>query len=277
VLPPAVFAGAALLAGWWRRRGDDPHEGPLWLAPVVVLIAYVGVHAALLGGLVAPRVAADWMPAVALAAAGLGLVAWRWRGPRAVLWGLRALVVLGVGVACTSGKIRHGWAIDRAAPVLGAFTAHTLASWWAFERLAARARGAEAPGVLMLYALACGQVVALAYYSLKVAQMPTAVAACMGAAAVVGIIRPRLSLARGGVDAPVLVTQAALFQGFLYSSGEGGAWYAPLLLGAPLAALLAGRLPLRGPKGTAARVVAAAVVAGVAIGLAIALRPASDS
>lgn len=277
VLPPAVFVGGALLIGWWRRRGADGPEGPLWLAPLAVLIAYLGVHAALLGGFVLPpRVAADWMPLVGVAGGLLALAAWRWKGPRWALWALRGAVVVGVGLACASSKLRHGLPLDRAALLLGTFLAHTLAVWWVVERLASRERGPAPPAVLTLYALAAGQVVALAYYSLKVAQMPTAVAACTGAAGVVALIRPRLSLARGGLDVPVLITQAALFQGYLYSSGEGGAWYVALLLGVPLAALAPDFLPLRGWRASAARVAAATIVAGAAIGLAIALRPASD-
>jgi hypothetical protein len=275
VLPPAVFTGAVLLAGWWKRRGAYG-EGPLWLTPVVVFLAYAGVHAALLGGIRPPRVAADWMPYTALAGAVLGLAAWRWPGPTWGLWTLRAVAVAAVGMACAAAKIRQGWAPESGVPILAGFLAHTLLTWWALERAARRESGAAPPAVAMLHALAAGQVVTLAYYSLKVGQMPTAVAACMGAAAVVGLVRPGLSLARGGMDVPVLVTQAALFQGWLYSAGEGGRWLPLALPGVPLAAMAAGLATVHGWKGVLFRAASAAMVAGVIIALAAALRPPSD-
>lgn len=247
-----------------------------WLSPVVFLVAYVGVHAALLGGIVVPRVSADWMPAVALAGMVLGLSAWRWRGPAWGLWALRGAVLVAVGLACASGKIRHGWAPGEGVPIMAGFVVHSLAVWRLVERIADRERGAVPPTIMAFYALSVGQVTALAYYSLKVSQMPTVMAACMGSAAVVGLLRPGLSLSRGGMDVPVLVTQAALFQGWLYSSGEGGRWFPLVLLGIPLSAVLAGMVPARGWKGAAARIVASGLVAGAAVGLAIALRPASD-
>lgn len=234
------------------------------------------MHAALLGGIVVPRVSADWMPAVALAGFAAGLASWRWGGPAWGLWALRSAVVAAVGLACASGKIRQGWSATEAVPILGGFLLHSLAAWWLVERIADRERGAVPPTIMAFYALSAGQVTALAYYSLKVSQMPTAMAACMGAAAVVGLLRPGLSLARGGLDVPVLVTQAALFQGWLYSSGEGGRWFPLALLGIPLSAVPAGMVPARGWRGAAVRVAASGLVAGATVGLAIALRPASD-
>lgn len=274
MIPPALVTGGLLLAAWWRRRAEGERE-PLWLTPTVAALAYVGVHASLLGGLNVPRAAADWMPLVALTAGGLGLLAWRWKGRPRGLWIVRAAALVGVGLLMSIGKIRQGWPAVTGGGVLLGFLAHSLAAWWALERVALR-RGFEGPAVTMLHALAAGQIVALAYYSLKVAQMPTAMAACMGAAGVVALVRPRFGLARGGVDVPVVVTQAAMLQGWLYSAGEGGRWLPLLLLGVPMAALAAGRAPAPGWKATLLRAGAAGLVAVATIGVAAALRPATD-
>jgi hypothetical protein len=131
--------------------------------------------------------------------------------------------------------------------------------------------------VAMLYATAASQVIALACFSLRIAQMPTAVAACLGAALVVSIIRPRFTLAFGGVHAPVLVTQAALLQAVLFTSERENLWvHPPVLLLVALLPVLATLLPLPSRGRVIATVAAALLGTGLTIGLVAALRPAES-
>lgn len=288
VLPPALLTGVVLLASWWRLRlpddqaqrhalnpptVDTTRAERLWLAPLVMGVAYLGVHAALLGGIRPPRSAADWMPLIALAAVVLGLTARSIRLHIAARWTLRAAVVAAAGVAVAWNKLRNGPDTETLLTLAG-YTAHTLAAWWALERLAHSSRGPAPVIVAMLYATAASQVIALAYFSLRIAQMPTAMAACLGAAAVVAFIRPRFTLAFGGVHAPVLISQAALLQALLFTSERENLFvHPPVLLLTAVLPVLAGLLPLPPRRKAIATIAAALVGTGLTIGLAAALRP----
>ncbi len=292
VLPPAVFTGVVLLSAWWRRRMPEAAEARaalippdatntrgerLWLTPLVFAVAYLPVHHFLLGGIKAPNAAADWMPYVALLAGVLGALAVVGRMPLVVRWIWRALVCAAVAGAIASGKVRNGWPMAEAIPTLAAFVLHTLAAWWAFERVTDRTRGPGGPIVLMIYAVGVSQVLALAFYSLRLAQMPTAMAAVAGAAMVVALIRPRFTLALGGVHVVLLISNAALLQGVLFPGDAILPRVLPwILLASPLLAAGADLVPLKGWKLVVLRSALALVPVAVAIGLAAALRPADE-
>ncbi len=292
VLPPAVFTGVVLLLAWWWRRMPETAEARaamvpptatntrgerLWLTPLVFAVAYLPVHHFLLGGIKTPTAAADWMPFVALLAGVLGALAVVARMPVAIRWIWRALICAAIAAAVSSGKIRNGWPIAEAAPTLAAFVLHTLLAWWAFERVTDRTRGPEGPIVLMIYAVGVSQVLALAFYSLRLAQMPTAMAAVAGAAMVVALIRPRFTLALGGAHVVLLVSNAGLLQGVLFPGDAILPRVLPwILLASPLLAAAADLVPLKGWKLVLLRAVLALIPVGVAIGLAVALRPADE-
>lgn len=293
VLPPAIFTGIVLLLAWWWRRMPESAEARvallppstmntrgerLWLSPLVFAVAYLPVHHFLLGGFKFSLVAAaDWMPYVALLAGVLGALATLARMPVAIRWIWRAVICAAIAGAIASGKIRNGWPMVEAVPTLAAFVLHTLAAWWLFERVTDRTRGPSGPIVLMIYATGVSQILALAFYSLRLAQMPTAMAAVAGAAMVVALIRPRFTLALGGVHVILLVSNAALLQGVLFPGDAILPRVLPwILLASPLLAASADLLPLKGWKLVVVRSVLAIIPVAVAIGLAAALRPADE-
>lgn len=293
VLPPALFTGIVLLLAWWWRRMPESAEARaallppsntntigerLWLTPLVFAIAYLPVHHFLLGGFKPqPIAAADWMPHVAVLAGVLGALATIARMPIAVRWVWRALVCAAIAGAIASGKIRNGWPMSEAIPTLAAFVIHTLFAWWLFERVTDRTRGPGGPIILMIYAAGVSQVLVLAFYSLRLAQMPTAMAAVAGAAMVVALIRPRFTLAFGGVHVILLVSNAALLQGVLFPGDAILPRVLPwVLLASPLLAALADFIPLKGWKLVVVRSVLAVIPVAAAIGVAVSLRPADE-
>lgn len=305
VLPPAILTGTLLLASWWRHRMPRVPEDRaaltpptlantrgerLWLAPLVFSICYLGVHHFLLGGVkLVPKSAAEWMPWVAGLAGVLGVLAARARMPVLVRWIWRGLVTGAIAYALSRTKLAGGWEASTAATVMGGFVVHTLLAWWLLERVADRTRGVSGPIVLMLYATGASQLLALAYYSLRLAQMPTAMAAVTGAAMVVALLRPRFTLAFGGVHVVLLVSNAALFNGVLFPGEAKLPWVYPwILLASPLLAAAVDLIPeaapgakglaawLTGWKRTALRVALAFIPVAIAIGLAASLRPADE-
>jgi hypothetical protein len=133
----------------------------------------------------------------------------------------------------------------------------------------------------MIYATGMSQVLALAFYSLKLAQMPTVMAAVAGAAMVVALIRPRFTLAFGGVHVILLISNAALLRGVLFPGDAILPRVLPwVLLASPLFAVLADFIPLRGWSGgwklVVVRSVLALIPVAAAIGVAVSLRPADE-
>jgi hypothetical protein len=301
VLPPALLTGIVLLVSWWWKRlpAAQADRGALvpptfantkgerlWLAPLVFAICYVGVHHFLLGGVrLVPTAAADWMPWVAALAGTLGMLARVARMPTIVRWIWRALVAGVIAYALARTKLARGWESSEAALTMGGFVLHTLLAWWLLERVADRTRGVSGPIVLMLYATGASQLLALAYYSLRLAQMPTVMAAVMGAAMVVAMLRPRFTLASGGVHVVLLVSNAAFFSAVLFPGNAILPRVFPwILLASPLLAAAVDLIPEGGPrltwlsgwKRTLLRVALAFIPVAIAISLVLLLRPADE-
>jgi hypothetical protein len=268
ILLPAFIATAALLGAWWSRRRDgheplrppDPRDPalstraePLWAMPLVTGLLVVLMHPLVVGKVAYLDRGAEnavWLAGVL--GAILGVTARLLRLPPIARWAVRALLVAALGLAIAWSFVQNRWGVPEAGAWLAAFTALTCLAWWGAERLADRARGWGVPALLWLLAFGAFNLIALAYSSLKIAQLAGVVAAVAGAAMVVGALRPRFTLAFGGVHAPVLVVMSALFAAMLgggaVSNTEGlPRLYGPVFALAFLTPLLADVLVDRGP------------------------------
>ena len=281
-LPPLLLALAVFLPAWWRRRGAaGPIEpantdgDPRWAAPIVLGVAGIAVPWLALGAVkLPPKAAAEWIPIFGAVGLVLGLLATRVRFGAIVRWLVRGLVLLAAAGAPMWRRLaEESTRTDAILWSLG-FAAVMALVWWALERSVDRTRGAAGPGVLLVFAFGASQVLVLGYYSVSLAQIAAGLAAALGVAMVMGLLRPRFTLAFGGVHAVVLVVGPALLQGMLFGQATKPVWwFAPAVLLSPLAALLAD-LPvfakLTGWKAAGLRVGLAAIPMLAGVGLAAA-------
>jgi hypothetical protein len=289
---PSLAAGVVVFAPlWWRlnQRGaaldpirsitpDSTAGEPLWATPLVLgLLTAVMTQVIRERVSLVPHAGADWLLWVAVATGVLGGAAKLVRvgaGPR---WLVRVALMLAVGWVVLRQPILNRFTTGQSALWLGGFVVWTGVALWALERVAHRARGPAGPAVMAIFAGAASQLLVLGYASLSLGQVPSVLAAALVGIAAVAVWRPRLSLAFGGAEVPVVVCAASLLLGLFAASIDTGATkpflWAGLLLLCPLAALLADVPPLArwtGPawgwKRLVLRVALAATPAGAAVG-----------
>lgn len=250
VLLAAATSAIVLLVTWpWRERG--------WPVPIALGLGCAASHAASKG------VPAPWPVDAtrlhfhfALLGAVLGTVEAAVRLPPAARWAGRAVVA----AACA-------WAMFHTVDPpwrIAAVAASVLVLWGALEWRAPRAERYSMPAVLVTVAGA-GAVALERAQSAWLGQMAGALAAAAGPLLVYALLRPRLTMARGGVTAFVL---AALPLWAL------GARFA----GLPLeSAALLGVAPLAAQRRWWLGVLVAAAAAGFAVYLSHAANlPAAD-
>lgn len=292
IVPPAAAALLVFPLLWWRRRATaeefaaltpptlaNTRGEPLWVTPLVLGLIGVVMSPVIAGGLAwPPRAGADWLPVVAAVAAGLGITARAVRFPVIVRWVVRLLVIAGIGYLSLRAPIHNRWDAATSALWLGGFTLATAAAFWAAERHADRTRGAAGPAVLFVLVFAANQLLVLGYHSLKLAQYPGLFAAALGPVLLLALLRPRFTLAFGGVHVPVLVTAAVLaqgvFSGVVLETARFPVTWALLLAASPIFALLGEVGPLgrlTGWKAALVRGGLAALPALAAVGWAGAL------
>lgn len=291
-LIPGAVGLIFFLSVWLSRRGTpeaSSFESTLrvatqlgerpWIAPLVFgAIAAIGVPTLIGAVEFPPRRAFDWTPIVALAAMLLGLLApngvaggVRLKAP--VRWALRAGLVLAVAYV-SSRSLLKSWGPANAAVWIGGFTILTLASFWGVERVLNRTRDWSGPAIVMIWAGAAGQVLIVTLDSLRQGQVATMMAAVAGAAMIAAIIRPRFTLAYGGVHVPVIVTAMSVFQAAIFKDDLPTVWWAQA--GLLLASAVLPTLIRTGPRGESGlsreivRVALAAVPAMAAVGIAVA-------
>ncbi len=252
-LIPGTLALAALLVLWWKRKGPidrardfsehgmvRPAAGDrLWATPLVFGGTYLITHAVLFEGFtLPPKSAFDWIAPLALAVTVLGALGQRVRFFPPARWALRATVL--AIFAFLSASTLHAIKDNTLAKAMwaGAFALASCAAFWGAERTADRSRGPEAAVMLMVWAVAANQILALTYHSLRISQVAQVSAALCGAAMVVGIFRRPFSLGLGGAHVPVMLTAAAIFQGVLLATPPLYRFVYPALL--TLSLVLAG-------------------------------------
>ncbi len=279
---PGAIATAALLPAWWRHRiaSNDRAAGaaptlienqgePFWVMPALSAAIAAVMLPILSEATVFPPASADeWLP---LAAVSLGLLelATRFKQvPPWVRWGLRAVLLGLIAAACARNFLKGSWSAGTSAAWIGGFVAITLAGTAVLERVLARQRGVGAPLVLMTIVGGASQILAVGYSSLKLGQAVGVMAAILGAACLVALLRPRFSLAFGGSFVFVALTAAATFAGDVAIEQNRKVLYSALIV---LSMLLPG-LSLIGPLarvGGWKRVVLLLALAGTPVGIGL--------
>jgi hypothetical protein len=200
VLPPfevlvqigyaAAVSAAALLVTWpWRERG--------WPVPVALGLGVAASHAAAVGfPELWPVARADRLFHFAVLGGALGAVEAAVRVRAVVRWLVRA----GACAACAWALLLPADPPWKLAAVAGA----AFVSWSALEWRAARVEGYGGPLVLVAVAGAGAQALALGR-SAFVGQLAGALSAAAVPLVLYALLRPRLTLARGGVTAFMLV------------------------------------------------------------------------
>lgn len=184
----AAVSAAALFVPWpWRERG--------WPAPVALGLG-VATCSVVWRGLPAPWPVdvTERLLHIALLGAALGSV--EARSPAPLRWAGRAVVCAGAAWAL----LLPPDPLWKLAAVAGAF----FVAWSALEWRASRIEGYGVPAVLVAVAGAGAQALGFGHSAL-LAQLAGALAAASGPLVAYGLVRPKLSLARGGVTAFTLV------------------------------------------------------------------------
>ena len=273
VLPPALFASAALVAAWkpWQRERDGLAANARWGAPLALGLGYAAGHIALEGS--PPlRWALDVKQGLfylALAGMVFGfLESWR---PRTT-WPIRAGRAL-LSVAAPLFLLdfmrdpKYHWGpvealLWNAALALGLFLA-----WCALEALAERRPGAALPWAWIAVGTLLSGALSLAG-SVSLGQLAGALTAPLGTVALLAWWRSDVRLSGGGV-APFALVFAGLTWAGHYSSGLSGA--SAILLGGALLAPWLVELPGLRTLGPVPRAVLTVVLALVPATAALAL------
>lgn len=203
-----AFVVAALALALAPRGGAPPGSAASKrraLSPAIATVAgYAAGHAGLDGWpRLPPSQAEGWLPWLALAflaAAGLEAGILRLQPPR---WFLRSLLGLATSFVTLQALV-PGWASWEAASwVVGLGLSVTLV--WSLSEAAARAR--DDPGVPLAWMLAAmgGSATLVAAHSAKLAFLAAALAATLGAAAVVTLFSPRSMSPAAGATSGVLI------------------------------------------------------------------------
>ena len=280
-----VLVVSGLIAWSVRRRAGGAAPGRAtgrWGPALALGTAYALGHAAIQGWIALhqwpsppwpPLDATDWLPWVALAAMGLGLLEATWPGPAWSRWENRLLLTGGMLWLLLSSQFEARWATNREGVewLLG-LGAGVLAFWGVLEAGAERL-GRALPLPLLVLAGGVAAVEALSG-SLPLAESAAVLAAPLALTWVASWFGPNLSLARGAVPVVATVLAGLILGGYFYA-------YVPkvsaLLLAAAPLVLFGDRLGplrrLRPWKASLVLAVAILVPVGAAVAIAIAKTP----
>ena len=150
---------------------------------------------------------------MAVAAGALELLTRGRRFPVSLRWTLRAIVLALIAAACARNMIAGSWSGTTSAVWIAGFTLLILAAVFVLEKILDRTRGFTAPALLLIIVGGASQILAVGYSSLKLGQSVGVVAAILGAACGISLLRPQFSLALGGVLVPIAIASAAVLVG----------------------------------------------------------------
>lgn len=281
-IPPGLVGVIVLIFWWWRERGGaSTRRWARSLGAAALGLAFMPISALVLGKLMFPPTSASqWVPWFGVVGAIAALVAARWSGNAALVWGVRLVAVLVVGWVSVRGQGQAGWSDAQVAEALAGFAVLTLVVLAIFDRaLGARPteRSMIVPAFVAMTLLGgIAQVLVLAFFSLALAQAAGVAAALTGGVLVGALWKRDVIARRGMLDAPLLLGSAMFFHGSLFGDAERPWVFIALMAASPLAAMVArAALPSkwREWKRAVLEVAAAVVPVAVAVGLALAQRP----
>lgn len=263
---PALIAGSFLFAAW-RARRDAADLRATWSAAPALGLAFVAGYAVILGWPPFPPVEATQrlVYSVLVASVVLAFLAWR-AAPPALTWTLRALFSFALPWLLLQANIEYRWSGAESFAWVAGLGAATLLHGLALDVAWQRNPGIAAPlGGAIAWA-GCGVVLVLSKSAL-LGQLAGVNAAALGAAGIVGLLRPNLVLATAGsAIVSWLWVGLSLNAGF-YAEGSALALVVAAL--APLAGLATARRFTH--AGTVRRATSIAVVSAVLSGAAILL------
>ncbi len=258
---PVVLAGVALVVAWRRRVSP---RSATWGGAVGFAAAFAATQFGLVGRVsLPPSEAWQWTVWLVFAAMAVGIVQSVVECPAWLTWGLRLVVTL--FAALLAVPLFH----EHVTEARLATAAAVLLLWTVLDWLGERLRGATLPLALLVTAIAAAVVLERSANA-KLAQLAGAIAAACGAALLVGIWRPQLSLARGAAGVFAVAIPALLVNG--QATTETVPVFAFVLAGlAPVGVALAAAADLRRLslwRQTATGLIGVVVLAGIAVGAA---------
>ncbi len=236
VAMPLGIAIVCMTLAWrpWQRERRDSVRG-WWGGALAIGLGYLVGHVVINHWpSMPPANTDDYLFVLAIAAAAVGLLE-SMRMPMWLRWCIRAVLAAAVSWFMLS----NGFRSSHSAWVIAAWTAGPAAAifvvWTLLERLAERRTGPSIPLALSLMI-----AVASFYFfkggSGKVAQLAGLLAASLGGAALVTMMAPRVSIARGALAVAVPLYLALILYSWQYPKPLG----TPIILAAaPLALWLA--------------------------------------
>jgi hypothetical protein len=225
---PAGFLALLAFALLWRRRRALAAPAPRWPGPVILAAAALLTHYLLYLTLLPGAPSASWYPAVILAALTLGL-----------LDGTPTPFVIRLALQ-TAALAAIAWLFTRNLPASAlaanaAFVVLSLVIITALSRLAHTTRGFAPPLLAWAFASAVALFAMLVRSSQFDAYPAMTLAAVAGAATLVALWRPALSLAGGTLTTLAVIACANIYRA--QTLGDGLPWHSAVVL--PLLALTA--------------------------------------
>jgi len=258
---PVLLAAAALVMAWRRRAAP---RSATWGGAVGFAAAFAGTQFGLVGRVsLPPSEAWQWTIWLVFAAMVVGIVQSVVECPAWLTWGLRLVVTLFTALLVV--PLFH----ENVTAARVGVAAAVLLLWSVLDWLGERLRGAALPLALLVSAIAAAVVLERSANA-KLSHLAGAVAAACGAALLIGIWRPQLSLARGAAAVIAVAIPALLVNGQATTEEVPMLAFGLAAL-APLGVALAAAADLRrlsSWRQAATALIGVIVPAGIAVGAA---------
>lgn len=281
VVPPGIFA-LVLFGVLWRRGGSDESGRIGRAGSLAIGFGFVALSALIFSGVQLPPASAD-----------------RWIAPMAAVFGIIGAVVSGAGgraaaramlvptlalVAIVSApwlgdarlaEAKSGQSALHSLLTIGGFVMLAMLTLRAVRTLHEKHSGSMPIAITAAWLGAASQIMVMAFDALKMGQAIGVFAAVLGGAMLIAFKRSRASL-RWMLEAPVLTSAAAFFQGYVRGDSVERPWvYLVAVLAAPWLVLLADLGPMGRLKGWKAWAIRLALI-GAPLGRALAMAKAAN-
>ncbi len=264
---PALVAGVWWVISWqlWRRANTVPVSGQ-WGGALALAMGYAVGHRVLDGFPPYPPVSSR--QTLFYLALGLGVFALFepfWSRAGLSRYSTRVIVCALAVLGTLRALFHNTWTAAEGWLWITALVAAAVILWTATEALAARRPGASV-SLCLWFATVCASISMALTSSALLGQLTGALAATLGAAVVLSLWAPRVSLAQGGITLWVFLYSSLLYQAHFYSDLPLRA--AILLYAAPVAPWVLEGIDTerwRPWKAVAARVACVAVPASTAL------------